>query len=297
MPEEKGSFMKIYLSGQLVDEADAKVSVFDHGLLYGDGVFEGIRIYHGKVFLLKEHIDRLYDSAKAIALEIPMTREDMAQAVVDTCKANGLSDGYIRLVITRGAGTLGLNPYLCEKPEIIIIAAKIQLYPKELYETGMSVVTVGTIRNHPEAINPRIKSLNYLNNVMAKIEALNSGVMECIMMNHQGYVAEASGDNIFVIRDGMLRTPPVWCGALDGITRRAVMQIAEEAGYTVKEEVLTRYDLFTADEMFLTGTAAEIIAVTEVDKRTIGSGEPGPVTNDLLGRFHEFTKHNGLDIV
>jgi len=289
--------MKIFLSGKLVDEADAKVSVFDHGLLYGDGVFEGIRAYHGKVFLLEAHIKRLYESAKAIALEIPMTPSEMAEAVLETCRANELSEGYIRLVITRGVGTLGLNPYLCKKPEIFIIAAKIQLYPPELYETGMKVVTVGTVRNHPEAINPRIKSLNYLNNVMAKIEAINSGVLECIMLNPQGQVAEASGDNIFIVKDGVLMTPPVWCGALDGITRRAVMRIAEEAGYSVKETVLQRYDLFTADEMFLTGTAAEVIAVTEVDRRSIGKGTPGSITLDLQNRFKEFVKENGVSIV
>ncbi|MEX2607179.1 MAG: branched-chain-amino-acid transaminase [Kiritimatiellia bacterium] len=286
--------MKIFLSGKLVDEADAKVSVFDHGLLYGDGVFEGIRAYHGKVFLLKEHVSRLYESAKAIALNIPMSEEAMCGAVRDTCRANALSEGYIRLVVTRGVGTLGLNPYLCDKPEIIIIAAKIQLYPAELYETGLKVVTVGTVRNHPEAINPRIKSLNYLNNVLAKIEAINSGVLECIMLNPQGQVAEASGDNIFVVKNGVLMTPPVWCGALDGITRRAVMQIAADAGIPVKESVLQRYDLFTADEMFLTGTAAEVIAVTEVDRRPIGDGSPGVVTVDLQSRFKEFVKENGV---
>ncbi|MCC5844619.1 MAG: branched-chain-amino-acid transaminase [Verrucomicrobia bacterium] len=288
--------MKIYLSGKLVDESDAKVSVFDHGLLYGDGVFEGIRAYHGKVFLLDEHVDRLYDSAKAIALEIPMTREEMARAVVETCAANNMTSGYIRLVVTRGVGTLGLNPYLCKKPEIIIIAAAIQLYPPELYETGMRVVTVGTVRNHPEAVNPRIKSLNYLNNVMAKIEAINAGVMECIMLNPQGLVAEASGDNVFVMKNGVLKTPPVWCGALDGITRRAVMRIAEDAGIPVREEPMQRYDLFTADEMFLTGTAAEVIAVTNVDRRPIGDGTPGPTTLDLQSRFKEYVKEHGTPI-
>lgn len=288
--------MKIYLGGKLVDEADAKVSVFDHGLLYGDGVFEGIRAYHGKVFLLETHVKRLYESAKAIALQIPMTHQEMADAVIETCRANNLNEGYIRLVVTRGVGTLGLNPYLCKKPEVFIIAAAIQLYPPELYETGMKVVTVGTVRNHPEAINPRIKSLNYLNNVMAKIEAINSGVMECIMLNPQGQVAEASGDNIFVVKDGVLLTPPVWCGALDGITRRAVMHLAAEAGIEVKEQVLQRYDLFTADEMFLTGTAAEVIAVTEVDRRPIGEGQPGAVTLDLQSRFKEYVKENGVPI-
>lgn len=288
--------MKIYMSGNMVDESEAKVSVFDHGLLYGDGVFEGIRAYHGKVFLLDEHVDRLFDSAKAIALDIQMTREEMAQAVVDTCAANNMTSGYIRLVVTRGVGTLGLNPYLCKKPEIIIIAAAIQLYPPELYETGMRVVTVGTVRNHPEAVNPRIKSLNYLNNVMAKIEAINAGVLECIMLNPQGLVAEASGDNVFVMKNGILKTPPVWCGALDGITRRAVMRIAEDAGIPVREEPMQRYDLFTADEMFLTGTAAEVIAVTDVDRRPIGDGTPGKYTLDLQSRFKEYVKVNGTPI-
>lgn len=288
--------MKVYLSGSLVDEADAKVSVFDHGLLYGDGVFEGIRAYHGKVFLLDEHVERLYESAKVIALEIPMSRGEMAEAVLETCRANGIESGYIRLVVTRGVGTLGLNPYLCKKPEIIIIAAGIQLYPPELYDTGMKVVTVGTVRNHPEAINPRVKSLNYLNNVMAKIEAINAGVLECVMLNSQGQVAEASGDNIFVMKNGVLKTPPVWCGALDGITRRAVMRIAADAGIPVREDVMQRYDLFTADEMFLTGTAAEVIAVTNVDRRPIGDGTPGPVTRDLQRRFKEFVKENGTPI-
>lgn len=225
-----------------------------------------------------------------------MSRGEMAEAVLETCRANGIESGYIRLVVTRGVGTLGLNPYLCKKPEIIIIAAGIQLYPPELYDTGMKVVTVGTVRNHPEAINPRVKSLNYLNNVMAKIEAINAGVLECVMLNSQGQVAEASGDNIFVMKNGVLKTPPVWCGALDGITRRAVMRIAADAGIPVREDVMQRYDLFTADEMFLTGTAAEVIAVTNVDRRPIGDGTPGPVTRDLQRRFKEFVKENGTPI-
>jgi len=288
--------MKIYLNGKIVPEKEAVVSVFDHGLLYGDGVFEGIRAYHGKVFRLNEHIDRLFRSAMAIALTIPLTREQVAAAVVETCKANEINDGYIRLIVTRGVGSLGLNPYLCKEPQIIIIAGAIQLYPKELYQTGMNVVTVGTIRNHVEAINPRIKSLNYLNNVLAKIEAINAGVMECIMLNPQGFVAEASGDNIFVIRGNTLMTPPVWCGALEGITREVVMQLAPSCGLTVKEDVLTRYDLYTADELFLTGTAAEIISVVNVDRRIIGSGKPGPKTQQLLKAFGEETKNTGTPI-
>lgn len=288
--------MMIYMNGKLVPEKDAVVSVFDHGLLYGDGVFEGIRAYHGRVFRLEEHVNRLYKSAAAIALEIPVTKEEMAAAVVKTCNANAIRDGYVRLVVTRGAGTLGLNPYLCKEPQIIIIAGAIQLYPKELYATGMNVVTVGTLRNHVEAINPRIKSLNYLNNVLAKIEAINAGVMECIMLNPQGFVAEASGDNIFVLRGKTLVTPPVWCGALEGITRNVVMQLAPACGLEVKEDVLTRYDLYTADELFLTGTAAEIISVVNVDRRVIGNGKPGPYTQALLKAFEQETRTTGAPL-
>ncbi|MBN2702918.1 MAG: branched-chain-amino-acid transaminase [Pontiellaceae bacterium] len=288
--------MKIYMSGKLVDEKDAVVSVFDHGLLYGDGVFEGIRAYNGRVFLLDEHIDRLYDSAKAIALDIPMSKGEMVQAVVDTCKANNIKDGYIRLVVTRGVGTLGLNPYLCEKAEVIIIASGIQLYPQELYDNGLRIVTVGTIRNHPEAINPRIKSLNYLNNIMAKIEAINAGCMECLMLNHKGEVAEASGDNVFVVKNGILFTPPVTCGALEGLTRNKVIEIARKAGYEVREIPLARYDLYVADEVFLTGTAAEIISVVDVDKRVIGNGKPGNVVGDLAARYAACANAEGTPI-
>lgn len=289
--------MKIYMSGRLVPESAAKVSVFDHGLLYGDGVFEGIRAYNGRVFMLDEHIDRLYRSAQAIALTLPMTKAQMSAAVVKTCVANKVKDGYIRLVITRGVGGLGLNPYLCKKPEVIIIAGKIQLYPKELYETGMEIVTVGTVRNHVEAVNPRIKSLNYLNNILAKIEAINSGVMECLLLNPQGYIAEASGDNVFVIRGDTLVTPPAWCGALEGITRNVVMQLAAERGMTVKEDVLTRYDVYTADEVFLTGSAAEIISVVKVDRRAIGTGVPGVKTRELAKAFSTFARSVGTPII
>ena len=288
--------MKIYMNGKLVDKAKAHVSVFDHGLLYGDGVFEGIRAYNGRVFMLDEHVDRLYRSAQAISLTIPMTRKAMAKAVVATCKANKISNGYIRLIVTRGVGTLGLNPYTCATPGVIIIAGGIQLYPAKVYETGMSVVTVGTMRNQTEATNPRIKSLNYLNNVLAKIEAINAGVMECIMLNPQGYVAEASGDNIFIVRGNTLITPPSWCGSLEGITRAVVMKLAPEHGYQVKEDVLARYDLYTADEMFLTGTAAEIISVVNMDRRIIGTGKPGPVTRELAKHFHAFAQIYGTPI-
>jgi branched-chain amino acid aminotransferase len=288
--------MKIYLNGKMVNQADAKISVFDHGLLYGDGVFEGIRAYNGRVFLLDDHIERLFDSAKAIDLHIPLSRNRIIAAVLNTCKANKVRNGYVRLVITRGVGTLGLNPYLCKKAQIIIIADAIQLYPKELYETGMAIVTVGTMRNMAEAINPRIKSLNYLNNVLAKIEAINAGAMECLLLNPQGYVAEASGDNVFAVKDRKVITPPTWCGALKGVTRGAVMQLAEQEGFDVREDVVTRYDLYTADEVFLTGTAAEIIGVSMIDRRRIGNGRPGPVTRRLTALFHEYAQVAGTPI-
>ncbi len=288
--------MKIFLGDKLVDEKDAVVSVFDHGLLYGDGVFEGIRAYNGRVFLLDEHIDRLYDSAKAIDLNIPMGRDEMARAVVDTCKANEISDGYIRLVVTRGKGTLGLNPYLCKKAEVIIIAASIQLYPQELYDNGLKIVTVGTVRNHPEAINPRIKSLNYLNNVLAKIEAINAGCLECLMLNHKGEVAEASGDNVFAIKNGVITTPPSSCGALEGLTRNKVMELARDAGYEVRESVMARYNIYVADEVFLTGTAAEVISVVDIDKRKIGDGKPGGITKELASLYAEYARSEGTPI-
>jgi branched-chain amino acid aminotransferase len=288
--------MKIYLNGKLVPERQAKISVFDHGLLYGDGVFEGIRSYNGRIFELEAHIERLYDSAKAIALEIPMTRAGLMKAVARTCKANDTTDGYIRLVVTRGVGTLGLNPYLCKTPQVIIIAADIQLYPKKLYDEGLSIVTVGTIRNLSEAVNPRIKSLNYLNNILAKIEAINSGCMEAVMLNSQGAVAEATGDNIFIVRGKSIVTPPVNEGILEGITRNMVMDLARERGYTVSESRLSRYDLYTADEVFLTGTAAEVIGVVDIDKRKIGEGTPGPVTCELVKAYRKHACSCGFPI-
>ncbi len=288
--------MKIYMNGDLVPEADAKVSVFDHGLLYGDGVFEGIRTYSGRVFELDAHINRLFDSAKAIALEIPMTRQALMEAVAETCRANGTDNGYIRLVVTRGTGTLGLNPYLCKMPQVIIICADIQLYPKELYTDGLSIVTVGTIRNLAEAVSPRIKSLNYLNNILAKIEAINDGCMEAVMLNAQGAVAEATGDNIFALRGNILRTPPVNEGILEGITRDVVMRLAAEDGLDVRETRMSRYDLYTADEVFLTGTAAEVIGVVNIDRRQIGEGVPGPVTNRLVARYREYANANGYPL-
>ena len=289
--------MKIYMNGKLVDAEQAKVSVFDHGLLYGDGVFEGIRAYNGRVFKLDDHTDRLFRSAQAIDLKIPHSKAEINAAVLATCKANGITNGYIRLIVTRGVGSLGLNPESCKEPQIIIIAGAIQLYPQELYDNGLAVITVGTLRNHTEAINPRIKSLNYLNNILAKIEAMNAGCMECIMLNTQGYVAEASGDNVFVVNGTTLRTPPAWCGALEGVTRAVVMELAPQHGLTVREDVLTRYDLYTADEVFLTGTAAEIISVVKMDRRAIGTGAPGPVAKRLELAFREYARSSGTPIV
>ncbi|MDH7599525.1 MAG: branched-chain-amino-acid transaminase [Sedimentisphaerales bacterium] len=280
--------LKIWLDGRLVDESEAKISVFDHGLLYGDGVFEGIRVYNKKVFELDAHIRRLYDSARAIRLQIPMEPDQVKQAVEQTVQANGVVDGYIRLVVTRGVGTLGLNPFNCSRPSVFIIADKIQLYPQETYEKGMKVISATTVRNHPLALPPQIKSLNYLNNILAKIEAIDSNVLEAIMYNYEGYVAEATGDNIFIVRKGVIYTPPVEAGALEGITRAVVIRLAQKEGIQVQEKNLTRYDLYICDECFLTGTAAEVIGVVEIDGRTIGNGSPGPITQLLRRRFFEY---------
>ena len=288
--------MKIYIDGKYCDEKNARVSVFDHGLLYGDGIFEGIRAYNGRVFRLKEHIDRLFDSAKAILLEIPLSHATMMKAVVDTCAKNKLRDGYIRLVVTRGKGTLGLNPNRCKSPSVIIIATKIQLYPPEMYERGLAIVTVATTRNLSNAVNPAIKSLNYLNNILAKIEANNAGVEEAIMLNAEGFVAECTADNIFILKGGRMMTPPLSAGALYGITRGVVMDMARESGLPVSEPNLTRYDLFVADECFLTGTGAELIPVTKIDGRVIGTGKPGPVTRSLVQKYHALTQISGEPI-
>ena len=282
--------LKVHINGQLFDKENAKISVYDHGLLYGDGVFEGMRSYGGKVFRLKEHLDRLWNSAKTIWLDIPMSRDDMAKAVNDTLAANQIKDGYIRLVVTRGVGTLGLDPNRCSHPQVIVITDKIELYPEDFYRNGLEIVTASTMRNHPGALNPRIKSLNYLNNILAKIEGLKAGCIEALMLNHKGEVAEATGDNIFLVRGGALQTPPLDAGILEGITRDAVIELARGAGIEVREMPLTRHDVYIADECFLTGSAAEVIPVVKIDSRTIGDGKPGPITRDLIARFRKLTR-------
>ncbi len=281
---------KVYVAGKLVPAEQATVSVFDHGLLYGDGVFEGIRVYSSKVFLLEDHVKRLYESALAIRLVIPMSQTEMVDAVNHTVRENGIVDGYVRLVVTRGAGSLGLDIRRTSNPQVIIIADTISLYPAELYETGMKLITASTIRNHPGALSPRIKSLNYLNNIMAKIEGTDAGTVEALMLNHNGEVAECTGDNIFIVKNGVLKTPPPDAGILEGITRNTVMKLAHEAGVPVQQCVMVRHDIFTADECFLTGTAAEVIAVISLDGRQIGDGRPGPVTRELLKRFQAFAR-------
>lgn len=287
--------MKIYINGKFYDKENAKVSVFDHGLLYGDGVFEGIRSYDRLVFKLEQHIDRLFESAHSIMLEIPLSKEKMIQAVVETLKTNNLKDTYIRLIVTRGEGDLGLDPRKCRgSATIIIIADKITLYPEKFYKEGLSIITVPTVRNLPEAVNPQIKSLNYLNNILAKIEAINSGYDEAIMLDSLGYVAECTGDNIFIARGGHLYTPPQCMGSLRGITRDAVMEIAQKTKIPAHEHVITRHEVFNSDECFLTGTAAEIIPVVKVDGRVIGAGKPGKITLSLINKFKQLTKTAGV---
>lgn len=281
---------KVYVAGKLVPAEQATVSVFDHGLLYGDGIFEGIRVYGSRVFLLKEHIDRLYESALAIRLQIPLSPAEMTKAVEETVKANELIDGYVRLVVTRGPGSLGLDIRRTSHPQVIIIADTISMYPPEMYENGMRIITASTIRNHPGALSPKVKSLNYLNNIMAKIEGTDAGTEEALMLNHNGEVAECTADNIFIVKRGVLKTPQPDCGLLEGITRGAVMRLAREADIEVRECVLVRHDIYTADECFLTGTGAEVIAVVSLDGRMIGSGKPGPITRNLLDRFRRLTR-------
>ena len=282
--------LKIWLDGKLVDQQDAKISVFDHGVLYGDGVFEGIRVYNGRVFELDAHIRRLYESAKGIRLTIRINRDELADAVKQTVKANGITDGYVRLVVTRGVGTLGLNPFVCKNSCIYIIADTIQLYPEELYEKGMKIISSTTVRNHPLAIPPQAKTLNYLNNILAKTEALDNDVPEAIMYNHEGYVAEATGDNVLIVKNGVIYTPPAEAGALPGITQSIVIKLAKEENLQVVEKNLTKFDLYVCDEFFLTGTAAEVIGIVEVDGRMIGDGKPGPITLLLRKKFFEYTR-------
>ena len=282
--------LKIYISGKFYNKENAKVSVYDHGFLYGDGVFEGMRSYGGKVFRLKQHLDRLWNSAKAIWLKMPISQEELAKAVNETLAVNNIQDGYIRLVVTRGAGALGLDPNRCSDPQVIIIADHIQLYPQEMYANGLEIITASTIRNHTAALNPRIKSLNYLNNIMAKIEGLQAGCVEALMLNAQGEVAECTADNIFIVRGAALQTPPIDAGILEGITRDAVIELAGELKIPVQQIALTRHDIFIADECFITGSAAEIIPVVKLDSRTIGDGKPGPLTKKLTERFHRLTR-------
>jgi branched-chain amino acid aminotransferase len=282
--------LKVHINGKLFDKEDAKVSVYDHGLLYGDGVFEGMRSYGGKVFRLEQHLERLWNSAKAIWLQMPISREQMAKAVNDTLAANGIKDGYIRLVVTRGAGTLGLDPNRCSDPQVIVITDHISLYPQEFYDNGLEIITVSTIRNHPAALSPRIKSLNYLNNILAKIEGLQAGCIEALMLNNKGEVAECTGDNIFLVSRGQLLTPPIDAGILEGITRDAVIELAQASKIPVREIPLTKHDVYIADECFLTGSAAEVIPVVKVDSRPIGDGKPGPITRELTKRFRELTR-------
>ena len=288
--------MKIYFNGKLVGAEQAKVSVFDHGLLYGDGVFEGIRSYDGLIFKLDEHINRLYESAHTIMLAIPNGKRALADVVRQSLRVNRLRDAYVRLVVTRGVGDLGLDPRKCRQPTVFVIADKIALYPRSLYERGLSLITVATQRNVPEALNPQIKSLNYLNNILAKIEATTAGYEEAIMLSHSGYVTECTGENIFIVKGRALLTPPPYIGVLRGITRRTVMELGGEQGLDVREDLLTRHDLFNADEVFLTGTAAEIVPVVKIDGRVIGKGSPGPVTASLLKGFRQLTKTVGLRV-
>jgi branched-chain amino acid aminotransferase len=281
---------KIWLDGKLVDKADAKISVYDHGLLYGDGVFEGVRLYNNKIFECEAHLQRLYQSAKAIRLVIPITPQQMRSAMEETVKACGFTDCYLRVVVTRGVGYLGLNPNKCEKPSVFVIADKIEMYDPSVYEKGMAIITASVIRNHPNAVSPRIKSLNYLNNILAKIEAVEAGVPEAIMLNHDGNVAECSGDNIFVIRGGQVQTPTTSDGILEGVTRALILRLCERLQIPFVEKTLQRHDLYVADECFISGTAAEVAPVTRIDGRLIGSGTPGPLTKKLMEAFHKETR-------
>ncbi|HET7657551.1 MAG TPA: branched-chain-amino-acid transaminase [Bacillales bacterium] len=286
----------IFLDGEFVKKEEAKISVYDHGFLYGDGVFEGIRVYGGNIYRLKQHLKRLYNSAKAIMLNVPYSVEEMTDILVEAVQKNGFQDAYIRLVVSRGVGDLGLDPYKCRKPSVIVIVEQLAIYPKEFYESGLEIVSVGSRRNAPDVLSPKLKSLNYLNNILVKIEAHLAGVSEALMMNNQGYVAECSADNIFIIKDHVILTPPGYIGALEGITREAIIEIARELEYEVKEEPFTRHDVYTADEVFLTGTAAEVIAVVKVDGRQIGDGKPGQTTQILLDAFRSQVTEDGIKV-
>ncbi len=288
--------MKVYINGKFFDQADAKLSVFDHGFLYGDGIFEGIRLYDGCVFRLDEHLERLEYSAKAILMNLPWTRKQISDATCEACRVNGLKNGYIRLVVTRGVGTLGLSPKTCSDPQLIIIADTIQLYPPEFYAKGLKIITVPTRRCNPAALPPTVKSLNYLNNILAKIEAQNLGFHEAVMLNDQGYVAECTGDNLFIVHKKRILTPPFSAGALAGITRGAVFDIAKKLKLPIEEKNLTRYDVWIADECFITGTAAEVVGIIEMDGRAIGSGQPGPVTKKITAEFKKIVKRDGTKI-
>jgi branched-chain amino acid aminotransferase len=288
--------LKIYIDGNFHDQAEAKISVFDHGLLYGDGVFEGIRFYNDRVFRLEEHIDRLWDSARAIALDIPMSKSELVAATLETIRQNDLHDGYIRLLVTRGVGSLGLSPDTCRRPSIIIITATIALYPEELYQKGLTMVTCSTRRTPPAALSPRVKSLNYLSNILGKLEAQNAGAGEGLMLNEQGYVSECTGDNIFIVKKGEISTPHLSSGILAGVTRAVVFELAAKLGIRALERELIRHDIYTADECFLTGTAAEVIPAVQLDRRLIGNGQPGPITLQLIESFRELTRATGTPI-
>ncbi|MGR9050770.1 branched-chain-amino-acid transaminase [Halobacillus faecis] len=286
----------IYMSGEYVKKEEAVVSVYDHGFLYGDGVFEGIRVYEGNIFKLDEHLNRLYDSAKSIMLEIPHSKEELEEIIAETVRRNQLETAYIRVVVSRGAGNLGLDPASCANPRLVVIAEALALFPKELYERGVRLASVSSRRNRPDVLPPQVKSLNYLNNILVKMEANQAGVDEALMLNDQGYVTEGSADNIFIVKNGTILTPPTYLGALEGITRNAIIDLAEDKGYKVKEQPFTRHDVYVADEVFLTGTAAEVIAVVEVDQRKVGEGKPGVVTNHLLSEFRKVTTTDGYKV-
>jgi branched-chain amino acid aminotransferase len=285
--------LKIWLDGKMVPVADAKISVYDHGLLYGDGVFEGIRIYNSRIFECTAHMERLYRSAAAIRMKIPFDREALVQATRDCMRANEVVNGYVRMCVTRGVGSLGIHPFRTVRPSVFIIVDSIAMYEKEMYEKGMKIVTASTIRNHPAALSPMIKSMNYLNNILAKIEAVDAGCLEAVMLNHEGYVAECTGDNLFIVKDGVVRTPATHCGILVGVTRSVIIRLAKKAGLQVDETTLTKIDLYMADEAFITGTGAEVCPVVEIDKRPLGDGVPGPITKKLIEAFRAYTREGG----